>query len=579
MNLFRHLSLRWKILLSFSLVLALVIIQNLISYRTVDYNLSTANWVKHTQNVLNLSKQALEGLANMETGYRGFLITGKDNFLEPYNIGIKQYKEALEELQIKTSDNPEQVTRWQDLETRATNWQEQVTEPGMELRRRVETSLIDLSDVVDYVKTQEGKKHFDGMRAVFAQANQVEQALLVERLQASEKANQDEKALLIWGTSITVVIGFVISLLLARGIANPVRQIRDIANRIALGDVSHNLTYESRDEVGALAQSFRDMMIYMTTITEASAALGRGDMTIRVTPKSDQDLLSQSFNDSVQGMSEVIEAITQNAQTLSASSHELSTSSQEMASNAEETATQASTVSAASEQVSNNVVTVATGSEELSNSIREVAESANEAARVASSAVQKAEATNTTIAKLGESSNEIGNVIKVITSIAEQTNLLALNATIEAARAGEAGKGFAVVANEVKELAKETAKATEDIGLRIETIQLDSQGAIEAISEISTVINQINELQSNIASAVEQQGMTTDGISQTVAEAAKSTASIVRSIGGVAEAAHSTTSGTDSTQRSASELARMATELQTLVARFKFEAGNAHKVA
>ena len=80
----------------------------------------------------------------------------------------------------------------------------------------------------------------------------------------------------------------------------------------------------------------------------------------------------------------------------------------------------------------------------------------------------------TTVAQLGESSREIGDVVKVITSIAEQTNLLALNATIEAARAGEAGKGFAVVANEVKELAQETARATEDIARRVEAIQADT---------------------------------------------------------------------------------------------------------
>jgi len=179
----------------------------------------------------------------------------------------------------------------------------------------------------------------------------------------------------------------------------------------------------------------------------------------------------------------------------------------------------------------------------------------NEAARVASEAVKVAETTNATISKLGESSKEIGQVIKVITSIAEQTNLLALNATIEAARAGEAGKGFAVVANEVKDLANQTAKATEEISGKIGAIQSDTKSSVEAIAEISEVINKINDISNTIASAVEEQTATT--------------AEIAQNITGVAQAAESTTQAATDTQNASGELARVATELQSLVSQFK----------
>ena len=73
---------------------------------------------------------ALAGLVDMETGYRGFLVTGKDEFLEPYNNGIEVYQEKLRALQEKTADNPTQVERWKDLEQRAVAWQREVTEYG-----------------------------------------------------------------------------------------------------------------------------------------------------------------------------------------------------------------------------------------------------------------------------------------------------------------------------------------------------------------------------------------------------------------------------------------------------------------
>jgi len=267
---------------------------------------------------------------------------------------------------------------------------------------------------------------------------------------------------------------------------------------------------------------------------------------------------------------DAVRGITQNAQALATSSEELTSLSQQMGATAEETSTQANVVAAAAEQVSRNVQTVATGTEEMSASIREIAKNANDAAKVATSAVKVANTTNQTVAKLGESSAEIGKVIKVITSIAQQTNLLALNATIEAARAGEAGKGFAVVANEVKELAKETAKATEDISQKIEAIQGDTQGAVQAIAQIGEIINQINDISNTIASAVEEQTATTNEITRSVTEAAKGSVEIAQNITGVAQAARSTTEGASDTQRASAALAKMATELQMLVSRFKF---------
>jgi methyl-accepting chemotaxis protein len=260
-----------------------------------------------------------------------------------------------------------------------------------------------------------------------------------------------------------------------------------------------------------------------------------------------------------------LDTVSRNASELTSSSEQLSLVAQQMSSNSEETATQANVVAGAAEQVSKNVSTVATSAEEMSITVREIAKNATEAARVATSAVKVASETNRTVAKLGESSLEIGKVIKVITSIAQQTNLLALNATIEAARAGEAGKGFAVVANEVKELAKQTAAATEDISQKIEAIQGDTKAAVAAISQIGSIIDQINDFQSTIASSVEEQAATTNEIARSAAEAARNSQEISGNITGVSSAAQDTTQGAINTLAAAQDLARLATELKTVV--------------
>ncbi|WP_308195601.1 methyl-accepting chemotaxis protein [Dactylosporangium sp. AC04546] len=334
---------------------------------------------------------------------------------------------------------------------------------------------------------------------------------------------------------IVMVVGAVLALalgiLVAQRIVRSLRKVTGVCEALAAGDLTTTSGITSRDEPGRMAQAL-------------DTAVGKLRGTIRT--------------------------IDGSATSLASAAEQMSTTAVQIADSANESSTQAQAVSAAAEQVSRSVDTVSAGSEQMGASIREISQNAAEAARVAAEAVSITTETSETMSKLGESSAEIGNVVKVITAIAEQTNLLALNATIEAARAGDAGKGFAVVASEVKDLAQETARATEDISRRIEAIQGDTAGAVAAIERISQVIERISDYQTTIASAVEQQTATTAEMSRSVSEAAVGTNEIAQNITMVAQGAERTSQGVADTQQATNELARMSSDLNTLVANFKY---------
>lgn len=369
--------------------------------------------------------------------------------------------------------------------------------------------------------------------------------------------------------AICPFVALVLSVVVSRMIAGPIGQMREVAGQLAKGDTNQIIGHESRDEIGSLAQSLRDVVIYNQTIARACEALGRGDVTVGVEPKSDQDQLARNFTDAVSAIRGTIREMASGATNLAGAAEELSATSSELSSNSENTSAQAAAVSSAAEQISANIQTVAAGAQEMSGSIREIAGKSHEAAKVAGDGVNAAAEANRKIGKLNDSSQQIGQVIKVITTIAEQTHLLALNATIEAARAGEAGKGFAVVAGEVKELARETAKATEDISRKIEAIQSDTREAIEGIGEIGQIITRISDIQNTIATAVEEQTATTNEISRNVSDLATGNQEVSRNITGVASAARSSTEGAEYTNKAAAELARLASTMQTLVRQFE----------
>ena len=361
-----------------------------------------------------------------------------------------------------------------------------------------------------------------------------------------------------------------------RQIASPLIEVTRLAAQVADGDLGKDtMTYQGRDEVGALADAQRRSIATLRGITgelgRVIEATRNGDLDARCDSASYRGAyraLLDDVNVMIAAFGEPIRTATTSADSLASSAEELSSVSHKMEETAKQTSEQAGMVSAASEQVSKTTQSVAAAIEQMNASIREIAKSAAEAARVASSAVKAAEATNGSIARLGESSADIGKVVKVITAIAQQTNLLALNATIEAARAGEAGKGFAVVANEVKELAKETAKATEDISQRIEAIQSDTGLAVSAIGEISTIIGQISDISNTIAGAVEEQSATTSDIGRNVSESARGTAEIAKNVSGVAAAAQDALQNAQHTLTAATALATMSNQLQKAVARY-----------
>jgi methyl-accepting chemotaxis protein len=328
-----------------------------------------------------------------------------------------------------------------------------------------------------------------------------------------------------------VLVALTLALVVSRAVSIPLRRTVEVLEGLAEGRLDQRLTVTGRDEVGRTASAL-------------NTALDRLTGTLR--------------------------GISDNVATLASSSEELTAVAGQMSSSAARSASRAANVSAASDAISHNIATVSAGADEIGSSITEIARSTSSAAEVAGTAVRISSEAGAILHQLGASSQEIVSVIKIITSIAAQTNLLALNATIEAARAGDAGKGFAVVAAEVKELAQETARATEDIRTRVGAIQTDSTAAVAAIGEIGAVIDQINATQTAIAAAVEEQTATTNEMGRNVAEVANGSQEISSNVAEVAEAAAETTDAATNTASAADELARVAHQLRTSLAMFRY---------
>ncbi|PKH35063.1 two-component system sensor histidine kinase/response regulator [Pseudomonas sp. 43NM1] len=158
----------------------------------ITYLLSVIQWVEHTDRVINNANEAVKLTVDLETGMRGFLLSGDEHFLDPYETAKPRIAVALNTLLELTGDNPIQTDRLHRLQALQTEW------------ATYAQSMIDLQrssgDYRGAVKAGRGKRLTDEIRKQFEDVIDMEQQLRTTR-------NEEVRRTTIW--SITLYLLFV----------------------------------------------------------------------------------------------------------------------------------------------------------------------------------------------------------------------------------------------------------------------------------------------------------------------------------------------------------------------------------
>jgi len=367
----------------------------------------------------------------------------------------------------------------------------------------------------------------------------------INKAEALESVTKLKKEISIFVLILSFIVGF-IAYLFSRYFTKPIIKLTEISSRFAKGDLSQEIDIDQHDEIGKLANSFKQM---------------QGNLRKQI------EDISEGINILSSSSTEIMSTVSQ-----------LASSAAETASSVSETTSTIEEVKQTAEIANQNATEVAESTQKLSLVSQDGTRSIQKTIDGMGKIKEQMESIADIVIQLSDKSHTIGEIANSVNDLAEQSNLLAVNASIEAAKAGEHGKGFTVVAQEIKNLAERSKESTIQIQSILSAIQKSISSAVLATENGSKVIDDGFKLSANSSEVITTMAASIEQASQANIQIAASSQQqligmdqITSAMENINEASMQTANSTKQSEESVIDLNKLGEKLQGMLKLYKLK--------
>ncbi len=386
----------------------------------------------------------------------------------------------------------------------------------------------------------------------------------VSKGEVLQELQQLTASMLLVAVLAVLVLILLVVIQVRRVIGRPVKELSLVATRIAEGELDQAIQYQSKDELGVLADDFnqvtlrlRDYVTYIDEVSETLREIAKGNLTFTLK------------NEYTGEFEKIKTALDEISYALNNTMGRLRSASRDVAAGAEQVSNGATTLSQGSTEQAAEVETLAGHITAVSDSVHKIAKGAEEARSISQEVKSgllksnvKMQNMTVVIQRISEKSAEIHKIVKTIEDIAFQTNILALNAAVEAARAGAAGKGFAVVADEVRALAAKSSEAAQETTVLLrQTVDSMDEGVQAAQDTADSMLD--------VVAHADKMSKLIDGIADYTKEQDANATEITRGVEQIAIVVQTNVATAEGSAAASEQLSGQASMLRELVAKFR----------
>lgn len=237
------------------LVLSLLIVINRMTALQNEVNFIS----KHDIEVHDLANQIQKNILDMETGMRGFVITGDEEYLEPYHLASRSWLDNYNKLHSMLTDNGKQQRNLEEIKPLLLTWMEKSGEYVVNQKRANNTAALD-----EHFNKNTGKKMIDQLRTQLDSFLANEKQLTADRISQLNQNNTNLKitlyAIIILVTVITIATAFFLSNSIVRTIKQVIKTIKSITDADSKVDLTTRIKVSTRDETWELAEAMNSLL-------------------------------------------------------------------------------------------------------------------------------------------------------------------------------------------------------------------------------------------------------------------------------------------------------------------------------